>query len=145
MVLINVYGPGTWRWAFLCRFTSPSSCFYHIPFPGSTAQVIGEFWTNRWSAMSDVAPTVLALYRNIIGARLHPALKGQQAKRDKFAAPIKSFRGIFFICCASPTGAVRIAGLIVLAQHKGNKNRRSADIYSLCFAYCYRTRLLIWL
>jgi hypothetical protein len=32
-------------------------------FPVSTAQFIGEFWTNRQSALSNVAPTVLALYR----------------------------------------------------------------------------------
>jgi hypothetical protein len=37
--------------------------FNHIPFLGSTAQFIGEFWTNKRSATSDVAPTVLALYR----------------------------------------------------------------------------------
>jgi hypothetical protein len=27
----------------------------------------------------------------------------------------------FFICCASPIGGVLIAGLIILAQHKGNE------------------------
>jgi hypothetical protein len=41
--------------------------------------------------------------------------------RDKFVAPIPSFRKIFVICCASPIGGVRIAGPIVLAQHKGNE------------------------
>jgi hypothetical protein len=34
-----------------------------FPFPVSTTQFIGEFWTNKRSATSDVAPTVLALYR----------------------------------------------------------------------------------
>ncbi len=29
----------------------------------STAEFIGEFWKNKRSAMSDVAPIVLALYR----------------------------------------------------------------------------------
>ncbi len=46
-------------------------------FPASTAQFIGEFWTNRQSATSNVAPTVLALYISVIGATLHPALKGE--------------------------------------------------------------------
>ncbi len=32
-------------------------------FPVSTAEFIGEFWTNKRSAMSDVAPIQLALYR----------------------------------------------------------------------------------
>jgi hypothetical protein len=32
-------------------------------FPVSTAEFIVEFWTNKQSATSNVAPTVLALYR----------------------------------------------------------------------------------
>jgi hypothetical protein len=32
-------------------------------FPVSTADFIGEFWANKRSATSDVAPIVLALYR----------------------------------------------------------------------------------
>ncbi len=47
-----------------------------FPFPVSTAQLIGEFWTNRRSAMSNVVATVLALYRTVIGITLLPALKG---------------------------------------------------------------------
>jgi hypothetical protein len=54
--------------------------FTIFPFLVCTAQVIGEFWINMWSTMSDVAPTVLALYRNIIGATLHPALKGEAGR-----------------------------------------------------------------
>jgi hypothetical protein len=34
-----------------------------FPFPVSTAEFIGEFWANKQSATSDLAPTVLALYR----------------------------------------------------------------------------------
>jgi hypothetical protein len=34
-----------------------------FPFPVSTTQFIGEFWTNKQSVTGDVAPTVLALYR----------------------------------------------------------------------------------
>jgi hypothetical protein len=38
--------------------------FTVFPFPVSTAEFIGEFWKNKRSATSDVAPIVLAL--NII-------------------------------------------------------------------------------
>jgi hypothetical protein len=51
-----------------------------------------------------------------------------KAKRGAYAAPIGEarrirsasykFSQIFFICCALPTGGVRIAAPIVLAQHK---------------------------
>jgi hypothetical protein len=37
--------------------------FSIFPFPVSTAEFIGEFWKNKRSAMSDVAPIVFALYR----------------------------------------------------------------------------------
>ncbi len=37
--------------------------FAIFPFPVSTAQIIGEFWENRSSGTSDVAPIVMALYR----------------------------------------------------------------------------------
>jgi hypothetical protein len=78
--------------------------------------------------MSDVAPTVLALYRNIIGATLHPALKGEAGRLccanrrsvTNSQRQLKVFAD-FFIRCTSPTGAVRIAGKIVLVQHKGNE------------------------
>jgi hypothetical protein len=33
--------------------------------------------------MSKVAPTVLALYRNLIGATLHPALKGDLRRANR--------------------------------------------------------------
>jgi hypothetical protein len=36
--------------------------FATFPFPVSTTQIIGEFWINRWSGASDVAPIVLAPY-----------------------------------------------------------------------------------
>jgi hypothetical protein len=50
-----------------------------------------------------------------------------QAKRGKFAAPIRSFCGFFFyIRCASPIGRVQIAGPIVLAQHKENERTGKA-------------------
>ncbi len=38
--------------------------FTILSFPVSTAEFIGEFWKNKRSATSDVAPIVLALYRN---------------------------------------------------------------------------------
>ncbi len=44
-----------------------------------------------------------------------------QAKRSKFVAPIRSFRGFFYVCCASPITGVQIAEQIVLAQHKENE------------------------
>jgi hypothetical protein len=37
--------------------------FTIFPFPASTAQFIGEFWKNRRSGASDVAPIVFALHR----------------------------------------------------------------------------------
>ncbi len=37
--------------------------FTIFPFPVSTAVFKGEFWKNKQSAMSDVAPIVLVLYR----------------------------------------------------------------------------------
>jgi hypothetical protein len=43
-----------------------------------------------------------------------------QGKQGNFAAPIKIFHRFFCICYAS-LGRLRIAGPIVLAQHKGNK------------------------
>ncbi len=36
--------------------------FAIFPFPVSTAQIIGEFWINRWSGANDLAPIELALY-----------------------------------------------------------------------------------
>jgi hypothetical protein len=36
--------------------------FTKFPFPVSTGEFIGKFWTNKRSAMSDVAPNVLALH-----------------------------------------------------------------------------------
>ncbi len=38
--------------------------FTIFPFPVSTAKFIGEFWKNKRSATSAVAPIVLALYIN---------------------------------------------------------------------------------
>jgi hypothetical protein len=54
-----------------------------FPFPlVSTAEFIGEFWTNKQSAMSNVAPTV-KYWRYIeclIGATSLPALKGEAGR-----------------------------------------------------------------
>jgi hypothetical protein len=36
--------------------------FTIFPFPVSTAQIIGEFWKNRWSSASDIGPIELVLY-----------------------------------------------------------------------------------
>ncbi len=71
----------------------------------------------------------IAATANIIGAAWHLALIGEagerspclQAKRSEFVAPIQSFRGFFYVRCASPISGVRIAAPIVLAQHKENK------------------------
>jgi hypothetical protein len=51
-------------------------------------------------------------------AGISAASKGEAGE---FVAPITSFSGFSAIRCASPLGGVRIAGLIVLAQHMGNK------------------------
>jgi hypothetical protein len=58
--------------------------FTIFPFPVSTAEFIGEFWKNKRSATSDVAPIVLALYRN----RYWRYVDSFKAKRGVFAAPI---------------------------------------------------------
>jgi hypothetical protein len=54
--------------------------FSIFPFPVSTAEFIGEFWKNKQSATSDVAPIVLALYRIVIGAPSISALKGEAGR-----------------------------------------------------------------
>jgi hypothetical protein len=59
---------------FLARLHFVLSIFL---FPVSTAQFLSEFWANRRSATSNEAPTILALYINVIGATLHLALKGE--------------------------------------------------------------------
>ncbi len=66
---------------------------------------------------------------NIIGAEWLTALIGEagkrsphlQAKWGEFVAPIRSFRGFFYVRCASPIGGIPIAAPIVLAQHKENE------------------------
>jgi hypothetical protein len=77
--------------------------------------VLPNLWTNRRSATSGVAPT----YRNVIGATLLPALKGE-AGHLRNANRIRSANSKFsriFSRCSSPTGGVRIAAPVVLAQH----------------------------
>jgi hypothetical protein len=97
------------------------------------AQIIGEFWKNRWSGMNDVAPIVLALYSSptvdIIGTVWHPALIGKSrnarcAYRQSGVnsqGQLEVFAVFFFIPCASFISRVWIAGPIVLVQHKGNE------------------------
>ncbi len=71
----------------------------------------------------------IAKNANIIGAAWLTALIGEagkrslhlQAKRGEFVAPIRSFRGFFYVRCASPIGGIRIAAPIVLAQYKENE------------------------
>ncbi len=43
----------------------------------STVQIIGEFWENRSSGMSDVAPILLAETANNFGAAWLPAFIGE--------------------------------------------------------------------
>ncbi len=52
-------GPGN-SFAVLFRFNLVFTIF---PFLVSIAKFIGEFWTNKRSSTSNVAPIVLALYR----------------------------------------------------------------------------------
>ncbi len=80
--------------------------------------------TQRQQYMRYIAETA-----NITGAAWQTALIGEagkcsphlQAKRGEFVAPIRSFRGFFYVRCASPIGGVQIVALIVLAQHKENE------------------------
>jgi hypothetical protein len=107
---------GLWRWVFLCRFTSPSSCFYHI----SVSSQYCPSYRER-SATSDVAPTVLVLYRNVIGVTLHPALKGVAGRLRRANGrsatnsqhQLKVFADFFFFLNARRD----ILLLINLAQH----------------------------
>ncbi len=62
-----------------------------FPIPVCTAQLIGDFWTNRQSATSKVAPTALALFGNVI--TLHPALKG---KAQRICSANQKFSWVFF-------------------------------------------------
>jgi hypothetical protein len=84
--------------------------------------------------VSDIAPIVLALYTyvvataDIIGAAWHPALKGEADNArcayrhiGEFTVPIISFQGFFYFRSVSPISGVRIAGPIVLVQHKGHE------------------------
>ncbi len=48
--------------SFVVLFRFPLG-FAIFPFPVSTAEFIGEFWTNKRSATSDVVPIQLVLYR----------------------------------------------------------------------------------
>ncbi len=89
---------------------------------GSTGEAVRA--TQRQQNWRYIAATA-----NFIGAALHSALIGEagtrsphlQAKQGKFVAPIRSFRGFFYVRCASPISGVRIAAPIVLAQHKDNE------------------------
>ncbi len=73
-------------------------------------------------------PTVLVLYRNVVSAMLYPVLKGEvgcpRCANRRSAANSQRQLEVFvdiFICCASPTGGVRIAAPIVLARIKETK------------------------
>ncbi len=118
-----------WRWMLFCRFRWSSSCFYLFPFPVSTAQIIGEFWKNGWSSVSDVAPLVLALYSSYSRYCWRFASGAFRRSGGTLAVPIggaerssnakKKFSQIFFyIHCTSPIGRVWSAEPIVLVQHK---------------------------
>jgi hypothetical protein len=87
--------------------------------------------------MGIAAPILLALYTaNIIGAMLHP-VKG---KGGAFATPI--IFADFHIRNALPISRVRIAALLVLAQHIGHK-RIGVRRTPICHACCYRTHLFV--
>ncbi len=76
----------------------------------------------------------IAATADIIGAAWQLSLIGEagersphlQAKWGKFVAPIRSFRGFFYVRCASPISGVRIAEQIVLVQHKENERTGKA-------------------
>jgi hypothetical protein len=77
---------------------------------------------------NSIGTIYVAATADIIGAAWHPALKGEadNARRayrpiGEFTAQIISFRGFFYFRSASPFSGVRIAGPIVLVQHKGHE------------------------
>jgi hypothetical protein len=85
-VLTDGYWPGTVALNIVLAFKLVSILFICslFLFPVSTAQFIGEFWNNKRSGMSDLAPILLALYNKnnsfIIGAALRPALIGEAGR-----------------------------------------------------------------
>ncbi len=97
-----------------------------------------RFWSvlpNLQVSSGQISKALRATQRQLFGAiknwllALHCSLR-LKAKRGTFAVPIgetqrirssnQKFSRIFF-CCASPSGGVRIAAPIVLAQYKGNE------------------------
>ncbi len=51
-----------------------------FPFPVSTAEFIGEFWKNKRSPTSDVAPMYWRYIELVIGATSISALKGEAGR-----------------------------------------------------------------
>jgi hypothetical protein len=57
MVLFDGYGPRIVALDIILSFLGGLHLVFTLfPFPVSTAQIIGEFWKNRCSGKSDLAP-----------------------------------------------------------------------------------------
>ncbi len=83
------------------------------------AKIVSSFWSDQDQLLQECFESgSLKLF-------LHAQRGGTFAtpigEEGEFVAPIRSFRGFFYIGCASPIGGVRIAGPIALAQHKENE------------------------
>ncbi len=91
--------------------------FAIFPFPVSTVQIISEFWINRWSGASEVAPNwrYIAATATIIGAAWHSALI--EAKRGNAHC---TYRRSGQICSANKkfSDFFMFAALPLLAEHE---------------------------
>jgi hypothetical protein len=89
--MVGAWNSGTGHsFVVLFRFRLGFAIF---PFPVSTAEFLGEFWKNKRSATSDVAPIQLALYIIRYWRYVDPCAY-LKAKRGAFAAPIGEARRI---------------------------------------------------
>ncbi len=145
MVLVEAQGPLTVRWALFCHFIWISSWFCHI-------SVSGQYGPNYRRVLEEQVKRCERRNANRIGTIQLPqlillalrAFGANRRSRRMLATPIgevgqihsgnMKFSWIFFVCCASPIGGVRIAGQIVLAQHKELKEqvKRGKLFAALC-------------
>ncbi len=133
MVLIEAQGPRTVALDILLSFYLDLILvlpYFHfrsvLPKVQASSRTIGEAVraTQRHQYWRYIATT-----DNIIGAAWNWALMGEagnrsahlQAKHSEFVAPIRGFRGFFYVRCASPISGVRITEQTVLAQHEENE------------------------
>jgi hypothetical protein len=146
-------GLGLWCWALFWIFFWPSSRIGHIPFPVTTAKLLGDFYNNRRSAVNSFprfAYSSLSLCcANTICSAIHTLPKGE-AQRTKKKNPRK--------LCIGATNSPRFAyrsgersPASPIRQRPRSAKNISCGSYIApillalhrlhCFAYWSRTRL----